>query len=140
MVELKLSVALEEGTSAKGLVHSTGKVSVERIMPGLYVIAAPTGEVTAHFVVMTDDFDLSLLGFPMGDEKAAIILHSKDVETLTTHGIEVNLAGFEERDSLKGWHFRHFPWGTVSAVDVALRQIVPTYHASGLPETLPLEG
>lgn len=139
MVELKLSVALEEGTSAKGLVQSTGRIAFERIMPGLYVITVPAGPKAAHIVVMTDDFDLTLLGFPIGEDQAAVVLHSKDVEGLSAAGIPVNLAGFEERASLQGWHFKHFPWGTITAIDSALRELVPGYQAQDLPDSLPLD-
>lgn len=139
MVELKLSVALEEGTSAKGLVHSTGRVGFERIMPGLYVLTVPAGPKAAHLVVMTDDFDLTLLGFPIGEDQAAIVLHRKDIDSLSAVDIPVNLEGFEERASLQGWHFRHFPWGTVAAIDFALRQLLPSYQAHSLPDPLPLD-
>jgi hypothetical protein len=139
MVELKLSVALDEGAAARGLTASKGEFALERLMPGLYQLGVPTERFLVPFVVLTDHFDLSLLGFTGGPETAALLVHENDLGTLRSNGIELPVEAFSRRESLPGWMFRSFPWDDVTAIDHALRELIPAYRPASLPARLPLE-
>lgn len=139
MVELKLAVALDEGAAARGLASSTGEFALERLMPGLYQLGVPTERFLVPLVVLTDHFDLTLLGFTSGPETAALLLHEKDLGALRTNGIELPVAGFQRRESLPGWMFHSFPWDDMAAIDRTLRALIPAYRPAHVPARLPLE-
>ena len=139
MVEIKLSIAREEGCSAKGLGEPTGRLAISRVMPGLYVLSAPADGANVPFVVLTDDFDLSLLGFEMGDNSAAILLHDDDRKIIESQGFSVAADKFEAFPSAAGWHLAAFPWNDLAAIDQALGMIFPHYHPTGLPGSIPLD-
>lgn len=139
MVELKLAVALDEGAAARGLASSKGEFALERLMPGLYQLGVPTEHYLVPIVVLTDNFDLSLLGLTGGPETAALLVHENDLGVLRTNGIELPVDNFQRRESLPGWMFRTFPWDDMPAIDRALREIIPAYRPAHIPARLPLE-
>lgn len=125
MVELKLIVALDEGTAGRAG-HCTVQegLRIEALMPGLHVLCVPTPKLPVHFVILTDDSDLNLLGFKMGEQHAAVLLHDRDIEALHRAGIELDMRGFNTLSALPGWHFRAFPWGNRSAIEAAVAELV----------------
>lgn len=138
MVELKLSVALEEGIAGRGLPSSGGRFVIERLMPGLYALGVPAGAHTLSLVVLTDQYDLGLLGI-QGEGQALLVVHDRDLQALAEHGIELVTGQFAKRESLAGWNFLAFPWNEPERVDQALRVLLPTYNPAGQPPGLVLE-
>jgi hypothetical protein len=128
MVELKLSVALEEGVAGRGLTPCPGKVVVERLMPGLYVLGVPLAGKCLSLVVMTDEYDLSLLGICAEKDRGVLLLHEHDVAALAQNRIQIDTADFVRREPMPGWLFRSFPWKDAKAADSMLQAMLPTYQ------------
>lgn len=139
MVELKLLVAVEEGASARGLTVSDGEFRVERLMPGLYVLGVPTRAGCVPVVMLTDDFDLGLLGFATETRDAAMLVHDFDITSLREKGVDVDLSRFEQREPLPGWNFAALPLHDSGALNAALAAILPAYTPAALPPKLPLD-
>lgn len=139
MVELKLSIALEEGSAGRGLTQSVQETVIERLLPGMHSVNVPARVGRVRFVVLTDDFDLTLLGFPVGRQSAAILLHDTDLAILTAHGMPVNTAGFERREALGGWWFSVFPWNDSRGVVEAVGRLLPNIGAFQGPASFPFD-
>lgn len=139
MVELKLLVAVEEGASARGIVVTDGEFRIERLMPGLYVLGIPTTQGNVPVVVLTDGFDLGLIGFSMGANDAALLIHDLDLTAMREHGVEFSAGVCMQREPLPGWNFVPCPWSDTAALDRSLREILPTYQPERIPAKLPLD-
>lgn len=139
MVELKLLVALEEGASTRGIVVTDGEFRIERLMPGLYVLGLPTTQGNVPVVVLTDGFDLGLLGFSTGANDAALLIHDLDLAAMRENGVELAPGACLQRESLPGWNFTPCPWSDTAALDRSLREILPVYQPERIPEKMPLD-
>lgn len=139
MVELKLLVAVEEGASARGIVVTDGEFRIERLMPGLYVLGIPTTQGNVPAVVLTDGFDLGLLGFSTGANDAALLIHDLDLDAMRAQGIEFAPGVCLKRESLPGWNFVPCHWSDTAALDRELRDMLPVYQPERIPEKLPLD-
>lgn len=139
MVELKLLVALEEGASARGIVVSDGAFHTERLMPGLYVLGVPTTQGNVPVVVLTDAFDLGLLGLDAGAHDAALLIHDLDLAAMREHGVGMAPGACLQRESLPGWNFAPCVWSDTAALDRILREFMPAYQAESIPEKLPVD-
>ena len=102
-----------------------------RVHPGKLLVAGKA--------CLTDDFDLSLLGFEMGDNSAALLLHDDDRKIIESQGFSVAADKFAAFPSAAGWHLAAFPWNDLAAIDQALSLIFPHYHPTGLPGSIPLD-
>jgi hypothetical protein len=127
MIELKLSVAAEEGQSqARPHCPHAMSMEAERLMPGLELLHVPVNNTEAHFVFLTDDYDQQMLGFPIGDKTSVLLIHENDLAAFAAQGMPLSLDDrFEQKSALAGWWFRPCPWNDRDNLLAALRGILP---------------
>ncbi len=110
LVEIKLSVAMEEGCAAHGPVPDAPWTRT-LLFPGVHRIALPTPRGAAPCVVLTEEHDVGFLGLDTGPALAAVVIHARDVEWMQQAGLRPDLARFHTNGALEGWYFAGIPWG-----------------------------